>query len=53
MGEDVGALDPLRGEAKDVVDYQDGACGGGGASRVCVVEYGLLDRRGTGRVRSV
>ena len=41
VGEDVGALDGLREEAEDVVDYEDCARGGGGAGGVCRVG-GLL-----------
>jgi len=37
VGEDVGALDGLREEAEDVVDYEDCARGGGGAGGVCRV----------------
>ena len=38
MGEDVGALDALRGVAEDVEDDEDCGGGGGGAGGVCVGE---------------
>lgn len=38
VGEDVGALDALRGEAEDVEDDEDGGGGGGGAGGVCFGE---------------
>ena len=34
IGENVSALDGLRREAEDVVDDEDGRCGGGGAGGV-------------------
>ena len=36
VGEDVGALECLRGEAEDVVDDEDGGGGGGGAGGVAL-----------------
>ncbi len=36
MGEDISALDRLVGEAEDVVDYEDCACGGRGPGGVAL-----------------
>ena len=36
VGEDVGALDGLGGETEDVVNDEDGGCGGGGAGGVAL-----------------
>ena len=36
MGEDISALDCLVGEAEDVVDYEDCACGGRGPRGVAL-----------------
>ena len=35
VGEDVGALEDLRAKAEDIVDYEYGAGGSGGACGVC------------------